>query len=128
MIRRFSLRTTVFFLLFSLAVPFLAASAQEPGLIPRELLFGNPVRSSPQISPDGTRLSYLAPSEKGVLNIWVRTIGKSDDRQVSNDTHRGIKFYRWAMDGQKIFYFQDLNGDENDHVYSVDLQNSTVMT
>ena len=61
MIRRFSLRTTVFFLLFSLAVPFLAASAQEPGLIPRELLFGNPVRSSPQISPDGTRLSYLAP-------------------------------------------------------------------
>ena len=126
MIRRFSLRTTVFFLLFSIAVPFLAASAQEPGLIPRELLFGNPVRSSPQISPDGTRLSYLAPSEKGVLNIWVRTIGKSDDRQVSNDTHRGIKFYRWAMDGQKLFYFQDLNGDENDHVYSVDLQNNTV--
>ncbi len=60
-------------------VLFLAASAAlaaPPPLIPRDVLFGNPVKAGPQISPDGTRLSYLAPSDKGVLNVWVRTIGK----------------------------------------------------
>src|SRR5262245_10099433 len=43
-------------------------------LIPREKLFGNPVKASPQISPDGKRLAYLAPQD-GVLNVWVKTIG-----------------------------------------------------
>ena len=36
-------------------------------LIPREVLFGNPERANPQISPDGTQLGYLAPVD-GVLN------------------------------------------------------------
>ena len=30
-------------------------------LIPREVLFGNPERVSPHISPDGTRLAWIAP-------------------------------------------------------------------
>jgi dipeptidyl aminopeptidase/acylaminoacyl peptidase len=101
-------------------------SAQDLPLIPREILFGNPVKASPRISPDGTRLAYLAPSEKGVLNVWVRTIGKEDDAQVTNDTHRGIRIHFWAEDGQHLFYLQDLNGDENWHVYSVDLETKVV--
>ncbi|PYX80723.1 MAG: S9 family peptidase, partial [Acidobacteria bacterium] len=51
-------------------------------LIPRKVLFGNPERSSPQISPDGTRLGYLAP-DQGVLNVWVRTLGNNDDRVIT---------------------------------------------
>ena len=39
-------------------------------LIPRDVLFGNPERESPRVSPDGTRLAWLAPVE-GVLNVWV---------------------------------------------------------
>ena len=47
-----------------------------PPLIPRDDLFGNPEKASPNISPDGTRLAYLAPDE-GVLNVWtVRPHGK----------------------------------------------------
>ena len=45
-------------------------------LIPREVLFGNPERISPAISPDGTRLGWIAPHE-GVLNVWVAPIGAS---------------------------------------------------
>ncbi len=30
-------------------------------LIPRRVLFGNPERVLPQISPDGTRLAWIAP-------------------------------------------------------------------
>jgi dipeptidyl aminopeptidase/acylaminoacyl peptidase len=100
------------------------ATAQP--LIPRQILFGNPVKAAPRISPDGLKLAYLAPSDKGVLNVWVRTIGKSDDSQVTNDTHRGIRIHFWAEDGKHLFYLQDLNGDENWHVYSVDLETNVV--
>jgi hypothetical protein len=41
-------------------------------LIPREVLFGNPERADPQISPDGSQIGYLAPVD-GVLNVWIRT-------------------------------------------------------
>ena len=61
-------------------------------LIPREVLFGNPARTTPQLSPDGTKLAYLAP-EEGVLNIWVRTVGKEDDAAVTHDRGRGIRQY-----------------------------------
>ncbi|MCG6963640.1 MAG: S9 family peptidase [Acidobacteria bacterium] len=102
------------------------AWAELPPLIPREVLFGNPVKAAPRISPDGTRLAYLAPSKDGVLNVWVRTIGKTDDTQVTNDTHRGIRIHFWAEDGRHLIYLQDLNGDENWHVYSVDLDSKVV--
>jgi dipeptidyl aminopeptidase/acylaminoacyl peptidase len=100
--------------------------AELPPLIPREVLLGNPVKASPRISPDGTRLSYLAPSEEGVLNVWVRTIGEADDRQVTNDTHRGIRIHFWAEDNAHLLYLQDIDGDENWHVYSVDLESGIV--
>ncbi|HVN30528.1 MAG TPA: S9 family peptidase [Thermoanaerobaculaceae bacterium] len=103
-----------------------AAFAEMPPLIPREILFGNPEKASPRISPDGTQLAYLSPSDKGVLNVWVRTIGRADDTQVTNDTHRGIRIHFWAEDGKHLLYMQDLNGDENFHVYSVDLDAKVV--
>jgi hypothetical protein len=39
-------------------------------LIPRKVLFGNPEKTSAQISPDGKRLAYIAPVNN-VLNVWV---------------------------------------------------------
>ena len=32
-------------------------------LIPRDVLFGNPEKAAPWLSPDGTRIAYLAPHE-----------------------------------------------------------------
>ena len=43
-------------------------------LIPRRDLLGNPDRVSPQLSPDGKRLSFLAPVN-GVLNACVGSRG-----------------------------------------------------
>ena len=78
-------------------------AADQPSstpLIPRELLFGNPERTSPRISPDGTRLAYLAPDSKGVLNVWVRTIGQTDDQVITADKKRGIRQFNWQYDSQ----------------------------
>jgi len=89
-------------------------------LIPREVLFGNPERADPQISPDGTQLGYLAPLD-GVLNVWIRTLGKTDDRAVTADKHRGIRNLLWQYDNQHILYTQDVGGDENWRLYQTDI-------
>jgi hypothetical protein len=77
-----------------LVFAFSPVALAQTQLIPRTVIFGNPERSSPQISPDGTMLAYLAP-DQGVLNVWVRTLGKSDDRVITNDRKRGIRNLFW---------------------------------
>jgi hypothetical protein len=93
-----------------------AANAELPALIPREVLLGNPVRTSPTISPDGNQLAWLQPDPRGVLQVWVVAIGKNKARMVSADCHRGIHSYRWAYDSRTILYNQDSDGDENAHL------------
>ncbi|MCS6817167.1 MAG: S9 family peptidase [Blastocatellia bacterium] len=101
-----------------------AWAVELPPLIPREVLFGNPEKASPQISPDGTKLAYLAP-HNGVLNVWVRTIGKQDDQVVTSDKKRGIRAYVWQGDSEHILYIQDRDGDENWHLYQTNLKTKT---
>src|SRR5262249_60746589 len=96
------------------------ATAHLPPLIPREVLFGNPDRAGPKISPTGKHLAYLRPDDKNVLQVWVRTVGKEDDHPVTEDPKRGIRQYFWAKDGKYLLYLQDTNGDENDHLYATD--------
>lgn len=95
-------------------------------LIPRAVLFGNPERASPQISPDGKYLAYLAPDERNVLQVWMRTVGATDDRVLTADPKRGIRSYTWAYDGRQLLYIQDSDGDEDFHVYAVDVHTRSV--
>jgi dipeptidyl aminopeptidase/acylaminoacyl peptidase len=98
-----------------------AAQADLGPLIPREVLFGNPERANPRISPDATRMAWIAPDKKNVLQVWVKTIGKDDDKMVTADKKRGVRQYFWAPDSKTILYVQDNDGDENFHVHGVDL-------
>src|SRR4051812_12790452 len=86
---------------------FLTFSAAEPALISRDVLLGNPERLRPQLSPDGKRLAWLQPDEKNVMQVWVRTLGASDDAYVSADKKRGIRTFQWAEDSQTLLYLQD---------------------
>lgn len=94
-------------------------------LIPREVLFGNPEKAQPRLSPDGECLAYLAPVD-GVLNVWVRSArgeaGGGDFKPVTEDRKRGIRLYFWAEDGRFLIYLQDQDGDENWRLYAVDLE------
>ena len=101
------------------------ADTSEPQLIPREVIFGNPDKTSPQISPEGTRMAYLAPV-KNVLNVWVKTIGAKDDKPVTKDVDRGIRMYFWAADSKHIMYLQDVGGNENWRLYGVNLETNEV--
>ena len=89
-------------------------------LIPRNVLFGNPVKTSPRISPDGKRMAYLAPVNN-VLNVWVGPV-VGDSQPVTQDTERGIRSYTWTHDNQHILYIQDSGGNENWHLYATNLE------
>jgi dipeptidyl aminopeptidase/acylaminoacyl peptidase len=93
-------------------------------LIPREVLFGNPEKVSPRVSPDGKRLAYIAPLD-GVLNVWVGDIASGEFKPVTHDDDRGIRSYFWAHDNRHLLYIQDQGGNENWRVYDVDLDTGT---
>ncbi|HEX3643837.1 MAG TPA: S9 family peptidase, partial [Ktedonobacteraceae bacterium] len=90
-------------------------------LIPRTVLFGNPVKTSPRISPDGKHLAYLAPIND-VLNVWVSEVGRNNAQPITNDTDRGVRFYFWAADNKHVLYIQDVGGNENWRLYATDLE------
>src|SRR5438067_8209271 len=100
--------------------------AELPTLIPREILFGNPERTDPQISPGGSQLSWLAPDEARVLNVWVSAMDVAHPHLVTNEPGHPIHYYRWAADGKHILYLHDNNGDGIDHLFSADLMTSNV--
>jgi dipeptidyl aminopeptidase/acylaminoacyl peptidase len=98
-----------------------AAPAAEAELISREALFGNPERAAVQISPDGKYLSWVAPVD-GVMNIWV---APADDpgkaKSITDDKARGIRQYFWSYLPDTLLYLRDTGGDEDFHLYSVNL-------
>ena len=102
------------------------APRADESLIRRDILFGNPDRAAPRISPDGKRLGFLAPVD-GVLNVWV---GPANDlaaaKPVTQEKTRNIRVFFWAHSNDHVLYTQDKGGDENWHVFSVDLKNNQV--
>jgi dipeptidyl aminopeptidase/acylaminoacyl peptidase len=100
-----------------------------PPLIPRQVLFAGPGRAKPAISPDGRRLAYLSPF-KGVVNIFVKTLGRPDAqsgaRAITRQTRRSVSRYFWAMDSGSLFYLLDSQGDENHRLHRVNLTTGRV--
>ena len=90
-------------------------------LIPLETLFGNPDRIGPSLSPDGRRLTFIAPLD-GVLNVFLQQLGKASARPLTRDAGRGIRHQGWAWDGRHVLYLQDRDGDENWRIFAVDVE------
>lgn len=94
-----------------------------PELISVEDFFNPPTRAAAAISPDGRRLAFLAPW-KNRLNVWIEDLDATSDgpRCVTADQNRSVVHYEWTDDPRWMIYLQDTNGDENWHVYRVDLE------
>ena len=91
----------------------------QPALIPRADLFGNPERTSLQISPDGKHLAWLAPVE-GVLNVFVAPASDiGQGRAITQDRARGIRQYFWSYTPGTLVFLRDTGGDEDFHAYAV---------
>ncbi len=96
-----------------------------PTRIPLEVLLGDPDKAGPQISPDGHRMTYVAPLD-GVLNLWLGTVNGAFE-PITHDTDRGISRYAWCHDNRHLMYVQDKDGDENWHIYTIDLESRDIV-
>jgi dipeptidyl aminopeptidase/acylaminoacyl peptidase len=93
-----------------------------PPLIPRSVLFGNPDRLGPTVSPDGRHLGYVAP-EDGVLNVFVGPADGSEPAvAVTHDRDRGVRDYLFCHDDRTLVYLQDTAGNEDWRLYGLDLE------
>jgi dipeptidyl aminopeptidase/acylaminoacyl peptidase len=104
-----------------------ATTVQPPPIIERSVLFGNPTRFQGRLSPDGAKMSFRAPLD-GVMNLWVGDRGDfASVKVITNDQGRGIPSHFWALDSNHVLYTQDQDGDENWHLYSVDLGSGDIV-
>ena len=116
------LASTVAFALAAQAAPSAADRIAGTELIARDALFGNPERANVQISPDGKYQSWVAAVD-GVLNVWVAPADNpSQARAVTQDKARGIRSYFWSYQPDTLLYLRDSGGDEDFHLYAVDLK------
>src|SRR5262245_51395748 len=111
------------FALASLLVACLAGRArcgELPPLIPRETFTHAERRERPSLSPDGTWIAILAPVD-GVANIRVRAVDGSNDRALTTEKIR-VATYWWQSDGEHLLYSRDQAGDENWHLFQVNVK------
>lgn len=91
-------------------------------LIPRRVIFDNPAKTDPQISPDGEYVSCLAPDRYDVLQIWLRSPHGGDDRQLTAEPKRGIRHYTWSYDKRHLLFAREADGDENWQIIAIDME------
>ena len=89
-------------------------------------MFANPARTDPKVSPDGSQLSWLAPDESNVLNVWTGALDGENAHCVTHERGDPIEWYAWSGDGKQILYLHDNVGDEIPHLFSADLTTSNV--
>jgi len=67
-----------------------------------------------------TAIAYLAPHD-GKLSAWVGSLEAGDDRVVAHDPLRPIPWLGWRGDGRHVLYLQDRAGNENFHLFQVEI-------
>ncbi len=117
--RRFALLV----LLASLAPPVFA---DPPPILSRTLLFTESADDNASLSPDGHWLAWARRDTAGVANVWIRGLDRDTSWQVTHDPRRGVHYGFWTPDGSRLLFTADGDGDQNDHVFSVEIANGHV--
>lgn len=95
------------------------SEAALPPLLPMEDFFRNPVEAGHSLSPSGKWIAYQKPW-KSRMNVFAKTLPEGEEIQVTAVTERDIAGFFWANDS-RIVYTMDEGGDENYHLFGVDL-------
>jgi len=90
--------------------------------IPLKDFFKNPEKASFQLSPDGSYISLMKPWEEGnrMMNVYVKKINSNKEIRITSASERNIYGYFW-LNNNRIAYIQDKGGDENIHIYAVNI-------
>ena len=102
-----------------------ASAPQKAQTLPLEDFFRNPEKIAYKISPDGRYFSFMAPYERR-MNIFVQKIGTNDAIRLTSETERNISDYFWG-NNSRILFLKDTGGDENYHLYGVNIDGSNLV-
>nr|WP_298929042.1 S9 family peptidase [uncultured Allomuricauda sp.] len=85
--------------------------------------FANPKAFTFRFSPDGKYLSYRESNEDGKRHIYVKNLETNEIKRAIEEKEELVRTYGWVNNG-RLFYSMDKGGDENYHIYAVDLDGS----
>lgn len=85
--------------------------------------FARPKISAFALSPQGKYISYREKNEKNKRPIYIKEIKTGIVTKVIDEVDELVRDYYWLSD-EKILYVMDKGGDENYHLYTVNVDGS----
>lgn len=85
--------------------------------------FKKPAQYSFQFSPNGAYFSYRERDENGKGHVYVKNTETDEITKVIEEGEELVRGYGWANDN-RLIYVSDKGGDENYHLFAVDLDGS----
>ncbi len=87
--------------------------------------FAKPKASSFSLSPNGKYMSYMENDASGnkKRHVYIKEIATGKVNLAIEEKDELIKDYGW-INNERLFYAMDKGGDENFHVYGVDIDGS----
>ena len=103
-------------------------SAFEQGTFPYTVqdYFSKPKLSAFLLSPDGTYFSFREKDSNGKSHIYVKNLSSNEITKVVEENEELIEGYWWA-NNERIVFMKDKGGDENHHVFGVNIDGTNVM-
>jgi len=111
-------------MLFHMMLAAVCLALAQSDMVPLDVLFSHPDKTNAQISPDGQRISFLSESD-GHVTVWVEPIGTHDASPVFKAAE-DVENYTWSLDGKRVLFFQDHDGNEVSHLMSATVDSGEV--
>lgn len=87
--------------------------------------FAKPKASTFRFSPDGKYMSYREKDENGKRHIYVKETATGTITRAIEEKEELVRAYGW-VNNERMVYLMDKGGDENYHVYAVNLDGSNL--
>jgi len=97
-------------------------AAKEQGNYKYEVedYFKTPEAYSFKLSPNGTFIAYMKRRDTGERDLYLKETASQKETLLMKQGEDLIRGYAWANDN-RILYLQDKGGDENYHLFGVDV-------
>ena len=91
--------------------------------------FKTPEAFAFQLSPDGNYIAYMKRRESGERDLYLKETATQKESLLKKQEEDLIRGFSWA-NNDRILYLQDKGGNENYHLYGVDVtgENSKELT